>query len=54
MLEYALAFLIVAILCGVVGFSGATGVVVFIAKIGFIVFLVLFLLALVFEWPRRR
>ncbi len=46
MLQYALIFLIVTILAGVLGFGVVAGTAAMIAKICFVVFLVLFLFSL--------
>lgn len=47
MLSYALIFLIVAILAGVLGFGVVAGTAATIAKVCFVVFLVLFLFSLI-------
>lgn len=52
MLSYALIFLIVAILAGILGFGVIAGTAATIAKICFVVFLVLFLFSLL--GGRRR
>jgi uncharacterized membrane protein YtjA (UPF0391 family) len=46
MLNYALTFLIIAILAGVLGFGVIAGTAALVAKVCFVVFLVLFLLSL--------
>ena len=46
MLNYAVIFLIVALLAGVLGFGVVAGTAAMIAKICFVVFLVLFLFSL--------
>ena len=46
MLGYALTFLIVALIAGVLGFGVIAGTAASIAKILFVVFLVLFLISL--------
>ena len=46
MSNYALIFLIPAVLSGVLGFSDVAGAAAMLAKVCFIVFFVLFLLAL--------
>jgi uncharacterized membrane protein YtjA (UPF0391 family) len=46
MLNYAIIFLIVAILAGVLGFGVIAGTAATIAKVCFVVFLVLFLFSL--------
>ena len=48
MLKYSLIFLVVAILAGVFGFSGAEGVFYLIAKVLFFVFVVMFIVSLFF------
>jgi uncharacterized membrane protein YtjA (UPF0391 family) len=53
MLSYALVFLIIAILAGVLGFGIVAGTAALIAKVCFVVFLVLFLFSL-FSGGRRR
>jgi uncharacterized membrane protein YtjA (UPF0391 family) len=45
MLHYALVFLIVALIAGVLGFGFIAGTAALIAKICFLVFLVLFLIS---------
>jgi uncharacterized membrane protein YtjA (UPF0391 family) len=52
MLNYALIFLIIAILAGVLGFGVVAGTAAMIAKVCFVVFLVLFLFSLL--GGRRR
>ena len=47
MLSYALIFLIVAILAGVLGFGVVAGTAATIAKVCFVVFIVLFLFSLI-------
>lgn len=47
MLHYALLFLVVALVAGVLGFGFVAGTAAYIAKILFIVFLVLFLISLI-------
>lgn len=47
MLHYAVVFLIVAIIAGVLGFGYIAGTAAWIAKILFVVFLVLFLVSLI-------
>ena len=46
MLYYALIFLVVALLAGVLGFYALAGTAAVIAKILFVVFLILFLVGL--------
>lgn len=52
MLNYALIFLIVAILAGVLGFGVVAGTAAMVAKVCFVVFLILFLFSLL--GGRRR
>jgi len=47
MLHYALVFLVVALIAGVLGFGFIAGTAALIAKVCFIVFLVLFLVSLI-------
>ena len=47
MLRYALLFLIVALIAGAFGFMGTAGLAVDIAKILFVVFLILFVASLI-------
>ena len=47
MLSYAVIFLIIALLAGVLGFGVIAGTAATIAKILFVVFLVLFVISLV-------
>ena len=53
MLNYALIFLIIAILAGVLGFGVIAGTAAMVAKICFVVFLVLFLFSLLSGGRRR-
>jgi uncharacterized membrane protein YtjA (UPF0391 family) len=46
MLNYALVFLVIAILSGVLGFGVLVGTAALVAKVSFVAFLVLFLYAL--------
>ena len=46
MLNYALIFLIIAILAGVLGFGVVAGTAAMVAKICFVVFLILFVVSL--------
>lgn len=48
MLGYAITFLIVALIAAALGFGGVAGISVEIAKILFVVFLVLFVVTLIF------
>jgi len=54
MLNWALGFLVIAIIAAVLGFGGIAGTAVEIAKIIFIVFLVLFLVAAVMSVIRGK
>ena len=47
MLHYALVFLVVALIAGVLGFGFIAGTAAYIAKILFVVFLVLFLISFI-------
>jgi uncharacterized membrane protein YtjA (UPF0391 family) len=47
MLGYALTFLIVALVAGVLGFGVVAGTAAIIAKVCFIVFLILFVVSLI-------
>jgi uncharacterized membrane protein YtjA (UPF0391 family) len=47
MLNWALAFLIIALIAGLLGFTGLAGAAVGMAKILFVIFLVLFLVSLI-------
>lgn len=47
MLNWALTFLIVALIAGVLGFGGIAGTAAYIAKILFVIFVVLFLVSLI-------
>ncbi len=53
MLGWTLAFLIVALLAGVLGFTGIAGAAVDIARIIFAIFLTLFVLSLIFRLVAR-
>ena len=46
MLNYAIIFLIIAILAGVLGFGVVAGTAALVAKICFVVFLILFVFSL--------
>ena len=52
MLNWAITFLVIAIITGMLGFGGIAGTATGIAKTLFVVFLVLFLISLVV--PRMR
>jgi len=53
MLRWALAFAILALIAGVLGFGGLAGDFAYLAKILLFVFLVLFIVSLIFgrRWP---
>jgi uncharacterized membrane protein YtjA (UPF0391 family) len=53
MLYYALGFLLVAIVAGVLGFGVIAGTAAWIAKVLFVVFLVMFIIGLVAHTRRR-
>ncbi|AGA28839.1 DUF1328 domain-containing protein [Singulisphaera acidiphila] len=48
MLRWSLAFLILALIAGVLGFAGLEGTLMQFAKILFFVFLILFVISLIF------
>lgn len=48
MLQYALGFLVIALIAGILGFTGIAGASVGIAKILCLVFVVLFVVSLIF------
>ena len=54
MLGYALTFLVVALIAGVLGFTSVAGAAMGIAKILFFVFLLLFVVSLVMHLVRGR
>jgi uncharacterized membrane protein YtjA (UPF0391 family) len=54
MLGWALTFLVVALIAGVLGFTSIAGAAIGVAKILFVVFLVLFLVSLVMHLVRGR
>ena len=54
MLGWALTFLVVALIAGVLGFTTVAGAAMGIAKILFFVFLVLFVVSLVVHLARGR
>ena len=54
MLGWALTFLVVALIAGVLGFTTVAGVSIEIAKILFFVFLVLFVVSLIAHAVRGR
>jgi uncharacterized membrane protein YtjA (UPF0391 family) len=49
MLRWALTFLVLALIAGVLGFTGIAGESMYIAKILFFIFLVVFLVGLVYS-----
>jgi uncharacterized membrane protein YtjA (UPF0391 family) len=48
MLYWAVVFLVVAIIAGILGFTGIAGTSIWIAKILFFVFIILFVISLLF------
>ena len=54
MLGWALTFLVVALIAGVLGFTSIAGAAMGVAKILFFVFLVLFVVSLVMHLARGR
>jgi uncharacterized membrane protein YtjA (UPF0391 family) len=54
MLHYALVFLLIAIVAAIFGFGGIAVTSAYIAKILFLVFLVLFIVSLITHLGRRR
>jgi len=54
MLGWALTFLVVALIAGVLGFTSVAGAAMGVAKILFFVFLVLFVVSLVMHMVRGR
>jgi uncharacterized membrane protein YtjA (UPF0391 family) len=54
MLGWALTFLVVALIAGVLGFTTIAGTAIGVAKILFYVFLVLFLVSMVMNFLRGR
>lgn len=54
MLGWALAFLIIALIAGVLGFGGIAGASVGIAKFLFVVFVALFIIAMIARALRGR
>ena len=54
MLNWALVFLVVALIAGVLGFTSIAGTSIAIAKILFLVFLVLFVVSLIASAFRGR
>ena len=49
MLRWALAFLVLALIAAVLGFTGIAGESIYIAKVLFFAFIVLFLIGLVYS-----
>ncbi|HEX5377450.1 MAG TPA: DUF1328 domain-containing protein [Phenylobacterium sp.] len=54
MLSWALTFLVVALIAGVLGFTSIAGAAIGVAKILFFIFLVLFVVSLVMHLMRGR
>ena len=54
MLGWALTFLVVALIAGVLGFTTIAGTAIGVAKILFFVFLILFVVSLVMNMVRGR
>ena len=54
MLRWAIAFLIIALIAAVFGFGGVAAAATDVARILFLVFLVLFAISLVFGLMRRN
>lgn len=54
MLNWAVTFLVIALIAALLGFTGIAGTAIGIAKILFYVFLVLFLVSLVMQLFRGR
>jgi len=54
MLGWALTFLVIALIAAVLGFTSVAGAAMGVAKILFVVFLVLFLVSLVMHFVRGR
>lgn len=54
MLNWALTFLVVALIAGVLGFTTVAGAAIEIAKIIFFIFVVLFLVSIVMHFVRGR
>jgi len=54
MLGWALTFLVVALIAGLLGFTSIAGAAMGVAKILFFVFLVLFLVSIVMHFMRGR
>ena len=54
MLRYALIFLVVALIAGVLGFGGIAGASIGIAKILFYIFIILFVVGLIMHLANGR
>jgi uncharacterized membrane protein YtjA (UPF0391 family) len=54
MLSWALTFLVVALIAGLLGFTSIAGAAMGVAKIVFVLFLVLFVVSLVMHLVRGR
>ena len=54
MLNYAVVFLVIALVAGLFGFTGIAAGAVEIAKILFFIFIVLFVASLIFGLMRRK
>lgn len=54
MLNYAVIFLVIALVAGLLGFTGIAAGAVEIAKVLFFVFIILFIASLVFGLRRRK
>lgn len=54
MLQWAIGFLVLALIAGLLGFGGIMSVSIEFAKILFVVFLVLFAIAAVMSMVRRK
>jgi uncharacterized membrane protein YtjA (UPF0391 family) len=54
MLGWALTFLVIALIAGVLGFTSIAGVSIALAKILFLIFLVLFVISMVMHLVRGR
>jgi len=54
MLGWALTFLVIALIAGVLGFTTIAGAAIAIAKLVFYVFLILFVVSLILNFTRGR
>lgn len=54
MMRWAIAFLVIALIAAVFGFGGIAAAAVDIARVLFLVFIVLFVISLVFGLMRRN